>query len=201
MSRTNETLRLFAFFVIAALLAAGDAFAQTAPIRPPAVPLATLDPYFSIWSFADSLHTDWTRHWTGSTNGMGSMVRIDGRPYRLMGRTPESDPPLPQTSLAVSATRTVYTFSGPGGGRSVSHSSRRRSSRMSNGSPDRWRSFPGRFLNRRQRSPGCRLFRHRRGIGGQHSRPGRRLGTVCARHAGCAARREPGSARARKGGG
>jgi len=114
MSRIKEPFCLLPFIVLATLLGAGGAFAQTAPIRPPAVPLATLDPYFSIWSFADSLHADWTRHWTGSTNGMSSMVRIDGKPYRLMGRTPESIPALPQTSLAVTATRTVYAFAGPG---------------------------------------------------------------------------------------
>ena len=114
MSRIKEPFCLLPFIVLAALLGTGSAFSQTAPIRPPAVPLATLDPYFSIWSFADSLHADWTRHWTGSTNGMSSMVRIDGKPYRLMGRTPESIPALPQTSLAVTATRTVYAFAGPG---------------------------------------------------------------------------------------
>lgn len=114
MSRTSERLRLSAFILVAALLAGGDTFAQTAPLRPPAVPLVTLDPYFSIWSFADSLHSDWTRHWTGSTNGMSSIVRIDGKPYRLMGRTPESVPPFTQTSVSVTPTRTTYTFSGAG---------------------------------------------------------------------------------------
>lgn len=114
MSSFINPLRWVSLTVIAALLAAGPVCAQTAAIRPPAIPLVTHDPYFSIWSFSDSLHADWSRHWTGKTNGMSSMVRIDGKPYRLMGRTPESVPPLPQTSLTVTATRTVYTFAGAG---------------------------------------------------------------------------------------
>jgi hypothetical protein len=72
------------------------------------------DPYFSIWSFADTLHSDWTRHWTGATSGMSGMVRVDGTPYRLMGRTPGSVAPLRQSSLTVGATRTAYTFTGAG---------------------------------------------------------------------------------------
>ena len=114
MLRMPRLIRRFSLTLVAALGAAGSIRAQTAPIRPPAVPLVTHNPYFSIWSFTDSPQADWTRHWTGRTNGMCSMIRIDEKAYRLMGRTPESIPALQQMSMDVSATRTVYTFAGAG---------------------------------------------------------------------------------------
>ena len=43
-------------------------------LRPPAVPLMVFDPYFSIWSFADNLYDDPTRHWTGAKNAMTRII-------------------------------------------------------------------------------------------------------------------------------
>ena len=81
---------------------------------PPATPLVACDPYFSIWSPADNLADEDTVHWTGKPHRLTSMVRIDGKPYRIMGTTPGSVPPLEQTSLTVLPTRTIYTFEGAG---------------------------------------------------------------------------------------
>lgn len=82
--------------------------------RPPAVPLVTHDPYFSIWSMDDKLTDGPTRHWTGKAQPLAGLVRVDGKSYRYMGDWPEEAPALAQKSLQVAATHTVYTFNGAG---------------------------------------------------------------------------------------
>jgi len=87
---------------------------EEASLRPPAVPLVTHDPYFSIWSFSDGLADDWPRHWTGTVHALASMVRVDGRPFRLMGGQPADVPKARQVSLSVRPTQTVYRFEAGG---------------------------------------------------------------------------------------
>lgn len=83
-------------------------------LRPPSVPLIVHDPYFSIWSASDKLPGSWTRHWTGSTMAICSLVRIDGKPYLLAGNPGYGIPSMEQKSLRVEATTTHYQFSGGG---------------------------------------------------------------------------------------
>ena len=83
-------------------------------LRPPSVPLVACDPYFSIWSPADKLTDADTVHWTGKPHRLVSLVRIDGKGFRLMGKEPANVPALPQVGLEVLPTRTVYTFKGEG---------------------------------------------------------------------------------------
>ncbi len=98
--------------LVAVMLFATCAGAQTA--RPPAVPLVTHDPYFSIWSMSDHLNDGPTRHWTGKAQRLTGLVRIDGNVFRWMGDAPRSVAALPQTGLNVTPTRTVYQFAGQG---------------------------------------------------------------------------------------
>jgi hypothetical protein len=103
----RRALLLCSFLVNPALSAQTTA---TAPFRPPAVPLVVVDPYLSIWSFANHLTYDSTRHWTGAPMTMQSMVRVDGKAYRVMGDEPRIVAPAEQLGVRVFPTRTVYDF-------------------------------------------------------------------------------------------
>jgi len=89
-------------------------FSAMAQMRPPAVPLVAHDPYFSIWSMADRLNGEGTKHWTGKPNTLTAYARIDGQSYRIMGRDRQVGNELAQTRLEVLPTRTIYEFGGAG---------------------------------------------------------------------------------------
>lgn len=79
-------------------------------LRPPAVPLIAHDPYFSLWSPADTATATAPRHWTGTEQQMAAAIRIDGKPYRILGNWQRAAAPARQTKLEVTATRTTYSF-------------------------------------------------------------------------------------------
>lgn len=85
--------------------------------RPVSVPLITVDPFFSVWSFADNLTDDVTRHWTGRRNPMTGIIKIDDRAFFFMGKMVYSNrhynekfPTIPQTNVEVTPTSSIYTF-------------------------------------------------------------------------------------------
>jgi len=90
---------------------------ENTAFRPSAVPLVTVDPYFSLWSFATNLTDDSTRHWTGRRMAMTGILRYDGYSMMFMGKFTGSDrnynervPVLPQTSCTVTPTSSIYMF-------------------------------------------------------------------------------------------
>lgn len=88
---------------------------QEKKLRPPAYPLIVCTPYFSFWSMADHPGKDWTRHWTGSTMGMASLISIDGQNYRLLGLAGgDRIPVMPLVDYTINPTSTIYHFEASG---------------------------------------------------------------------------------------
>lgn len=97
--------------IASAILAGFSAPCQQ--LRPPAYPLVTVDPYFSIWSENDTLTAGPTRHWTGKENSLQGIIRVDGKAYYFLGTPiPEVKTVLP---LAGKTGAWKYTESMPSG--------------------------------------------------------------------------------------
>jgi hypothetical protein len=90
-SRTS-VVRSIARRALTVALLGGAVFAQPLgaqePVttRTPATPLIAHDPYFSIWSLADTTTEQSTRHWTGTDQPMTGWLSVDGKALRFMGR-------------------------------------------------------------------------------------------------------------------
>ncbi len=63
---------------------------------------------------ANHLTDEPTKHWTGKTQSLSSLARIDGTSYRIMGTQPDRLAALKQVHLEVLPTHTVYEFEGAG---------------------------------------------------------------------------------------
>ncbi|HLH46243.1 MAG TPA: DUF5127 domain-containing protein, partial [Acidimicrobiales bacterium] len=86
-----------------------------APLRPPAVPLATRDPYTSAWLCDTDLTGGWAQGWDGPPMQVCGLARVDGQALVWCGRPDLAGvPAMRQVKLQVTSTRTVFTFEDAG---------------------------------------------------------------------------------------
>ena len=78
-------------------------------LRAPAVPLITVDPYFSVWSSEECLNYTKTMHWTGKSNSIIGTVTVDGEELSFLGYHRNLHK-LPQVSLEITALSTVAVY-------------------------------------------------------------------------------------------
>ena len=81
--------------------------------RPVAVPLVTVDPFFSIWSCSDKLYDGYTKHWTEKPWPIYIGLYIDETLYTLCGvdrNYVNLRNKLHQTDLKITPLSTIYTF-------------------------------------------------------------------------------------------
>ena len=86
------------------------------PLRPPAVPLVTCDPFFSVWSPHDRLTDGETTHWASwKTQPLNIVLEADGKVYRLCGTEPADAQALEQIACDVRPLTTVMRYVGADG--------------------------------------------------------------------------------------
>lgn len=83
--------------------------------RPPAVPLAVVSPFFSIWSFDAGTAATPTYFWHGDAAPLTALARIDNSTFTLLGAPTAGAPAAAQLGFPfVQCTSTRYNFSAGG---------------------------------------------------------------------------------------
>ncbi len=78
-------------------------------LRAPAVPLITVDPFFTVWSADTNLNHSKTEHWSGKGNSIIGTVNIDGKEYLFLGYHRDIHK-IKQTALEIDALSTCAVF-------------------------------------------------------------------------------------------
>ena len=78
-------------------------------LRAPAIPLITVDPFFSVWSADSAINHSKTEHWSGKGNSIIGTVCIDGEKRLFLGYHRDIKK-LTQVSLDIDALSTTAVF-------------------------------------------------------------------------------------------
>ena len=80
-------------------------------MRPPAIPIVNIDPYFSVWAE----HSLFKRpvHWTGSPNNIWGTAEIDGTAWHFFGEN-TGLPAMTLEAMEIDAFSTVLTYTAAG---------------------------------------------------------------------------------------
>jgi hypothetical protein len=100
-------------YCLCILLCCSALFSFAQQFRPPAYPLITHNPYFSIWSTTDELYASPTKHWTGTDQSITGRIVVDGQVYRFMGAPGKSYRAVLGASDEIDYSAN-YTFTNPG---------------------------------------------------------------------------------------
>lgn len=114
MRLCNTLNKLIAFLLILTSTVSSRVTAGSANVfaslRYPAVPLVTHDPFTSCWSTSSNLYDSWPKHWTMANHAMCGLIRIDAQTKRFIGTAEGVHKVIPQRSVFVKATQSIYTF-------------------------------------------------------------------------------------------
>lgn len=78
-------------------------------LRAPAIPLITIDPYFSVWAADSVINHSKTEHWSGKGNSIIGTVTIDGEKFLFLGYHRDIKK-ITQVSLDIDALSTTAVF-------------------------------------------------------------------------------------------
>ncbi|MBQ9713869.1 MAG: DUF4965 domain-containing protein [Clostridia bacterium] len=81
--------------------------------RPAAIPLITVDPFFSVWSCSDALYSRPTEHWSGKLCPIEAGVYVGNNYYTVAGFNPNGSlirSRIYQRDVKITPTSTIYEF-------------------------------------------------------------------------------------------